>query len=29
VGVTSDDELLDAFAQRHFGNLEALGDGCG
>lgn len=23
------DELLDAFAKRHFGKLEALGDGCG
>ncbi len=29
MGVTSDDELLDAFARRHFGNLEELGDGCG
>lgn len=29
MGVTEDAELLDAFARRHFGKLEALGDGFG
>ena len=30
MGVTPpQDDLLDAFARRHFGNLEALGEGCG
>jgi uncharacterized circularly permuted ATP-grasp superfamily protein len=27
--VDGDDHLVDAFARRHFGNLERLGDGCG
>jgi uncharacterized circularly permuted ATP-grasp superfamily protein len=27
--VTGDDGVLEAFSRRHFGNLEALGDGCG
>jgi uncharacterized circularly permuted ATP-grasp superfamily protein len=26
---TADDDVVDAFARRHFGNLESLGDGCG